>query len=115
MPLAAHFHPHCHGEAAQKLVLILFCLSQERRYLMRILAKIATASAVIAPIMLLGAGVSVADSGPEYSKSEQQAGPSGASYCAIFSGIHEDRAYYYAVSSEAGPEGASSTEASSHS
>ncbi|MFJ6054792.1 hypothetical protein [Streptomyces sp. NPDC092307] len=84
------------------------------------------ASAVIAPVMLVGAGVSVADSGPgpeqqcsashdgyggpRYMRSDKSAGPNGAASSILATGFDAcGEVYFIRMTRTAGPSGASSS------
>ncbi|MET8687265.1 hypothetical protein ABZV77_23920 [Streptomyces sp. NPDC004732] len=86
---------------------------------MRSIAKAAAVGALVAPIVLGGAGLASAapaHDGPAYEKSMNSANANGGSCTKVESGFTEDgKAYFHKVTRVAGPTGATGSGTGSHS
>ncbi|MEU6121920.1 hypothetical protein [Streptomyces sp. NPDC047123] len=86
---------------------------------MRSFAKAAAVGALVAPIVLGGAGLAVAapsSDGPAYEKAQNAANANGGSSTRTVSGFTPDgKAYFHTVTRTAGPTGATGSGTGSHS
>ncbi|MFI7318179.1 hypothetical protein [Streptomyces venezuelae] len=82
---------------------------------MRKLAKAIAVGAVVVPVVLGGAAVASADSGPGYGKADNSATIYGGSSSHTLSGFKDGKAYFLKVSKTANSTGATGNATGSHS